>query len=114
MSRRGFTLIEVVIALAIAATAFVAIAASLRSGVQKRVQVAHHERISAELAAKLSQIICRQETATSGSLKGGSRWILRKSLVFIAGTGGLVQYEIGVQDEPGLNLRSILAADEGR
>ena len=114
MNRRGFTLIEVVIALAIAATAFVSIASVLRGGTRQHADAAGREHISVALAAKLSEILCKQESATQGTLARGVRWTVYKTPVLVADAQDLIRYEIVSDADPRIRFHAVVYEDVGR
>ena len=100
MRRRGFTLVEVLIALSIAATAFVTLAAVLRGNVKNRLESQAHEHVSARLSAKLNEIICGVEAAISGELSAGLRWQAQSRPFDLPGTNGLTLHEIWREGNP--------------
>ena len=84
MNQRGFTLVEVVFALAIAAISFITIAGILRSN------------------------ITGQSRDVSGELQNGVRWYIYESPILVPGATGLVRYEIQTEDDPRIRFNVIL------
>lgn len=77
-TRRGFTLIEVMVALGIAASALILLLAANRSALQRSLRARDHIQLEQACESKLDEILSGAEPALSGPLQGhpGYAWHL--------------------------------------
>ena len=81
-SDRGFTLIEVLVALAIASGALVLILSANNASLRRSARASVDERLERAAESKLSEWLTGAERTTEGALAGldGHRWEIRSSL----------------------------------
>jgi type II secretion system protein I len=105
-SEAGFTLLEVLVALAIAGGALVLVLSAVTSGFRQGAKARAKARLEAAAESKLSEWRVGAETETEGELAGfpGYRWRVTLESAPIANLAKLRRIVLVVRDPAGLEV----------
>jgi prepilin-type N-terminal cleavage/methylation domain-containing protein len=98
LKKGGFTLIEVVVALAIAAGALVLILGANAANLRRSALARSAAELEPKIESKLTEILVKAEKGTRGEIAGlpGWRWESARAIAHVANLKGLRQTNLSV------------------
>jgi prepilin-type N-terminal cleavage/methylation domain-containing protein len=105
---RGFTMIEVLIALVIAASAMILVSAACRDGLNRSMRANRASEIDMICERKINEILTGLETATQGSVAGSERlsWKLECEAIEVKDLEQVERISVSIHDN-GVELQRI-------